>query len=270
MTYLWRFLKQTPLSILLYRIFTYPFPYRIGLARLWFTLRPRTRPHYYACMLEAALLARALDHRSISVLEFGVASGNGLLAMERYAEKIQRRIGIEIALYGFDMGDQGGLPATTDPRDMPYLWPPGAYKMDFARLKARLRRAELRLGNVAETVPAFAKEAIAPIAAVFIDVDYYSSTMEVLKLFDLAKGRTLPRVVCYFDDVDVSNTFNGELAAIIGFNASHSHLKIARVDSHHTAVLYGTFNNHVFHLHDFEHPAYNRYIPGGVVEELPL
>jgi hypothetical protein len=35
------------------------------------------RPHYGCCMLEAAKLAAKLGHPAISVIEFGVAGGNG-------------------------------------------------------------------------------------------------------------------------------------------------------------------------------------------------
>jgi hypothetical protein len=44
------------------------------------------RPPYGHCMLHAAILARKLGHPRISCIEFGVAGGNGLVAMERHAE----------------------------------------------------------------------------------------------------------------------------------------------------------------------------------------
>src|ERR1700722_8851083 len=43
------------------------------------------RPHYAYIMFEGAKLAKSLGHSKISTVEFGVAGGAGLLAMERLA-----------------------------------------------------------------------------------------------------------------------------------------------------------------------------------------
>ena len=51
------------------------------------------RPHYGDCMLEAGKLAAKLGHPAISVIEFGIAGGNGLLAMERHAGLWSKRQG---------------------------------------------------------------------------------------------------------------------------------------------------------------------------------
>src|SRR5215831_11062434 len=60
------------------------------------------RPAYYYCVYQGALLAKRLGHDSISVIEFGVAGGNGLLNLEMHAEKINEELGIKIEIYGFD------------------------------------------------------------------------------------------------------------------------------------------------------------------------
>ncbi|MHC4129678.1 MAG: hypothetical protein ACYSUA_16250, partial [Planctomycetota bacterium] len=45
------------------------------------------------------------DHETrISALEFGVAGGNGLLALERAAMRLAEIFGVEIDVYGFDSG----------------------------------------------------------------------------------------------------------------------------------------------------------------------
>ena len=47
------------------------------------------RAHYGHCMLQSAMLARKLGHSRISCIEFGVAGGAGLVAMERHAEAVR-------------------------------------------------------------------------------------------------------------------------------------------------------------------------------------
>ena len=263
-------LFATPFPITLYRIFTYPYPYRVALARLWFTFFPQCRPHYFACIYEQAYLAKSLNQKEISVIEFGVAGGNGLVALENYAAKVKKQLGVSIQLFGFDMGNEG-LPESRNPRDILYLWQRGDYKMDEEKLKNRLQSAELILGNISKTVKEFSTRDIPPIGAVFIDVDYYTSTVEILKLFSqIPELKVLPRICFYFDDVDVTNDFNGELLAIKEFNDQHPEMKIARVDSHHSDVMYGTFARHVFVLHHFQHKDYCTYISGGATNQLPL
>src|SRR5262245_29668740 len=63
------------------------------------------RPEYGHCLLQAAQLARRLGHSRISAIEFGVAGGNGLVALERHAAYVTRQTGVEVAIYGFDTGE---------------------------------------------------------------------------------------------------------------------------------------------------------------------
>jgi len=53
-------------------------------------------------------------HR-VSVLEFGVAGGQGLLTLERIAVRVEEMINIGIDVYAFDTGD-GSYQATGLPR----------------------------------------------------------------------------------------------------------------------------------------------------------
>ena len=112
------------------------------------------RPHYGHCLLHAATLARKLGHPRVSAIEFGVAGGNGLVALERHAEAVRAETGVEVAIFGFDTGR--GMPPPRDYRDMPYMWQAGYFEMDEGALRARLRSARLILGDVAETLPGFA------------------------------------------------------------------------------------------------------------------
>lgn len=179
--------------------------------------------------IQAANLAKRLGYERVSFIEFGVAAGNGLLNLEQTAETLEAHFGIGIDVYGFDTG--AGLPRPTDYRDLPNLWSEGAFRMDVPQLQARLRRAELVLGPVSETMPGFIAKAPAPVAFVSFDLDFYSSTMDALALFEAEPGRLLPRVHCYFDDI-LGYTFcefNGERLAITDFNAAHRLRKVAAI-----------------------------------------
>ena len=66
-----------------------------------------SRPHYAYGIYSAADLAKRLGLSAISVIEFGVAGGRGLLAMENIAREISSNFTkIEILVLGFD-GGQG-------------------------------------------------------------------------------------------------------------------------------------------------------------------
>lgn len=263
-------IRAPSFGVLLYRILTYPYSYRSALTRLLMSRFPSYRPHYLACMYDAATLAHHLGYTAISVLEFGVAGGSGLVAIERYAEEVRKKIGVRIESYGFDMGHAQGLPASQDYRDMPYLWQTGSYKMDEPALRKRLRSATLLLGDVATTINDFAQSKPAPLGVCFFDLDYWSSTLSALKLFDEMGDRMLPRVTCYFDDIHLSSRYTGVLAAIGDFNKSRSERKIFRLHGHHHDQKFGMSADKVMHLHAFCHPLYNRYIPGVTGVELPL
>ena len=62
------------------------------------------RPHYAFGVHRAAQLAKALGHEAVTVIEFGVAGGRGLLALEKLAAIMSREIGIRVDVAGFDTG----------------------------------------------------------------------------------------------------------------------------------------------------------------------
>jgi hypothetical protein len=215
-----------------------------------------------------------LGYKRIAALEFGVAGGNGLVALEQHAEYVQRETGVEVAVYGFDTGQ--GMPQPQDMRDMPYLWQSGYFAMDQAKLKARLRFAKLELGRVEETVAQFfEKEDPPPIGFISFDLDYYSSTVAALKIFNGDHKRYLPRVVCYFDDLaggilDAYNEFTGELLAIKEFNDAQPDIKISRVHglSGHSKLLPAQWHEKIYVAHRFAHPDYGK--PTSDTTELAL
>ena len=133
------------------------------------------RPHYAYGVYKAALQAKALGIARISALEFGCAGGNGLVALESISEEVTAALGIQIDVYGFDIGE--GLPRPLDFRDLPYAWKAGQFKMDIPKLKSKLAKAELVIGDVADTVGPFSeREELAPIGFASFDLDFYSST----------------------------------------------------------------------------------------------
>jgi hypothetical protein len=268
------------------RIAFHPLPLRVALFRAllrrleWVSFATRleydalVRPYYAFCMYYAAALARALAHRTISVIEFGVAGGNGLVNIEHHAEQLERETGSRFEVYGFDL--ETGLPKPKDHRDMPYMWAEGFYKMDRPRLERRLKRAKLVIGDVAKTVQAFfERHNPAPIGAVLFDLDYYSSTRDALTIFQGPPESHLPRVYCYFDDIAsgglrANNRYVGVLRAIEEFNEANPTKKIAQINGLSTSrAVPASWNERIFVMHDFDHPAYTQFI-GNAHQSLPL
>jgi hypothetical protein len=189
-----------------------------------------SRPNYLAGVLAAADEAIREGVKEISVFEFGVAGGNGLIALADLAAAVEAETGIRIAVYGFDSGT--GLPELTgDYRDFPDHWQPGDYPMDEALLRKRLRpNTTLVIGNIADTVPRYIPGIKEAMGFVSVDVDIYSSARDLLKMFAQPNRNMLMHVMMYFDDVDLMFThqFAGELLALHEFNASNCGVKIDR------------------------------------------
>jgi hypothetical protein len=271
---------------LLSRIAFYPLPLRVALCRVilrrmrWVSFLTRleydavVRPYYAFCMHNAAALAKALGQRKLSVIEFGVAGGNGLVNVEQHAHELQRVSGCDFDVYGFDLAT--GLPRPEDYRDMPYMWAEGFYKMDRELLEGRLKQAKLVIGNVSETVASFfTTYNPAPIGAALFDLDYYSSTRDALRIFDGPPNFYLPRVYCYFDDIAsgglrANNRYVGVLRAIEEFNENSATKKIAQVSGLSTSrAVPASWNERIFVMHDFAHPLYTDFI-GNAHQSLPL
>lgn len=187
------------------------------------------RHKYSWGVMHSVHLAKALGLDRVSAIEFGVAGGNGLIALENIADKVQTMYGVRVDVFGFDTGV--GLPKPRDYRDMPNLWTEGYFPMDVEKLRSRLRRAQVILGPVEKTISQFLESGPAPVAFAAFDVDLYSSTAQALRLFDAHSKVLLPRIHCYFDDV-CGWTFGdhiGERLAISEFNASHALRKISQI-----------------------------------------
>ena len=230
-----------------------------------------SKPMYTFGVYSAASLAKSLRVSGISVIEFGVAGGRGLLALEKAAEDVEKHFGVAIDVFGFDTGE--GMPAPTDYRDLPYAWGQGFYKMDVERLQARLKRARLMLGDVEETAAAFLPKIKHPIGFVSFDLDYYSSTQRAFRLWEGSPETRLPRVMCYFDDIFCYNEYVGELCAIREYNLNHPEMKLCPMHFlRHTQQHPSAWHDQIYMLHDFRHPLYcvNVRQQNSAATQLPL
>ncbi|KAA0234423.1 MAG: hypothetical protein JJLCMIEE_02670 [Acidimicrobiales bacterium] len=223
------------------------------------------RPHYAYCVYQAASQAKSIGLHAISVIEFGVAGGNGLVALERIGRDVEAELGVKVHPFGFDTGS--GMPEPLDYRDLPYLWRKGDFEMDVDRLRERLTDAELVLGNVRDTVPSFIHDYDPPpIGFIAFDLDFYSSTVDAMQLCDAAVERFIPRAFCYMDDVigsdvEIHCEFVGELLAIEEFNTGHQDRKMAPIHGlQHKRPVPALWNSQIWVLHLFEHPEYGHYI----------
>ncbi|NLM05912.1 MAG: CBS domain-containing protein [Tissierellia bacterium] len=211
--------------------------------------------HYAKCIYESAREAKIMGYDKISIIEFGVANGTGLANCEFHAKETSRLIGIDIEIYGFDTGE--GLPELEpDYRNLSYFWESGYFKMNVDALLNRLQFAKLVLGDIKDTLPEFIeKYNPAPIAAMFIDVDYYTPTKEILRFIEYTnEERFIPRIHANFDDIGPFTEFQGENLAIKEFNHRNEYKKISSEMS----------DVQMKRIHLFEHEKYNEPISGSV------
>lgn len=218
------------------------------------------RQQYAYPLLKAAQIAQEIGIRSLVAIEFGVASGAGLLNICNISRSVTKATGVEFTIFGFDTGS--GMPTPVDYRDMPYSFVKGAYTMeDQHDLRRTLPdNAELIIGDIADTLPQFltrvSKES--PIGFVSVDVDTYSSTKNCLKLFDDEDPyKYLPITMVYLDDIGVvgSNPWVGELLAINEFNDEHKFRKISPEPMLRSQRIFKAAGwiDQIFIMHPFDH-----------------
>ena len=218
----------------------------------YYDMEKLPRMHYAYCMYMAALEASTLGYKSISVIEFGVAGGNGLLNCEFHARALSRLFGIDIEIYGFDLGR--GLPMeNAGYKDMVHVFHGGDYKMNEELLRQRLDKSVLVLGDIGQTTGDFIeKYSPAPIGAVLVDVDYYSSSKPVLEFLRGKDEAFLPRIYTYWDDISPEYEFSGENLAIHEFNCENELVKISPEREY-----YQNYRRKIKICHKFSHPRYN-------------
>jgi hypothetical protein len=227
-------------------------------ARVAFDLMLRQQ-HAYS-ILACADLAREVGIKEITLIEFGVAAGAGILNICKLAEAVTRETGVQFKVFGFDTGK--GMPAPQSYRDHPELYQEGDFPMNHDALQRALpANAKLVIGELKDTVAPFMQSisVAAPIGFVSIDVDYYSSTRDALAVLDGAPEQYLPRTLIYLDDLEhpSHNSWCGERLAVNEFNQRHD---MRKIEQHAFLRGYRLFRNarwidHMFTLHVLDHPS---------------
>tara|TARA_X000000950_G_C13901032_1_gene654904 strand:- start:2591 stop:3325 length:735 start_codon:yes stop_codon:yes gene_type:complete len=208
-----------------------------------------SRQSYVVGSVLAALQAKNCGLKKITLIEFGVAKGEGLKLLIQIASFIRRDMDLEVSVLGFD--NRTGLPDPLDYRDHPEIWSKKQFSMgeNFKKLDDHIRssNAKLMIGDVADTLSEF-KLNDNVLAFASIDVDYYSSTKPIMNwIKNLKPLNTLPASVLYFDDVCnlwTYSNFTGEALAIKEFNLECDEMKI---ELKHKKLK-------LFALHNFSHP----------------
>jgi hypothetical protein len=221
-------------------------------SRIDFDLFER-RPYAFG-VLKAADIAKRCKIDTITVFEFGVASGVGLRSLSRIAAAVQEITNVTIEVVGFDTGF--GMPPAEDYRDHPEHY----FQGDFAPPTQPLdlpSNCRLIVGAIRDTVPKFLREFSGTIGFVSVDVDYYSSTKDCLEIFKSEPARYLPTVPTFFDDVllDSHNEWCGERLAINEFNQTQNLRKIAHYTALRTTRIFKNANwiEQMYAVHVLDH-----------------
>lgn len=201
-----------------------------------YDLVPR-QPYAFGLQQAFAFAARERERLGIKRLifiEFGVASGAGLMNLCRVGTALSRHHNMPFQCIGFDAG--AGMPEPIDYRDHPEKYLDGDFKPhDQAALDRALPGyASVIYGPIGERLGEL-RDKLEPgdfIGFVSIDVDYWSSTTDALKLFDSQDVCFLPRLPVYLDDVNNidHHPFAGELLAVDEFNRNRQHRKVVKMN----------------------------------------
>ena len=207
--------------------------------------------NYSLGMLHSVWQATLCGYDRITVVELGVAHGNGLRALSTAAKWYQEQFEIEINIVGFDTGR--GLFDPQSYRDHPEMWDEGYFSGDEEAIRQWLpENTQLVIGDIKDTMPEYVKnfDGSAPLAYVSIDVDYYSSTVSAFPLFEMPAENYLPAMPVHVDDAHTIITFcpwAGESLALREFNESHDLRKFEQKEG-----IWRIENFYVFHVLD--HP----------------
>jgi len=210
-------------------------------------------------------------YKKLTIIEFGVANGAGLINISKICKKLNKIYGVEYKIYGFDTGV--GMPDPLDFRDHPELYKAGDFPMDQKNLNKILPiNCKMIIGDVKTTVPEFVNSDFlleSPIGFVCIDVDYYSSSRDALRILLADPKKYLDHFPVYFDDVDEysHNSWCGELLAIKEFNETNINRKIERHDFLFLKRLFknAVWINCIFFVHVLDSARRNTIREGKVV-----
>ena len=218
------------------------------------------RQQYAFSLLKTAELALAQGLRSVTVIEFGVAAGAGLVNICEISRNITKLTGVDFEIFGFDSGK--GMPPPRDHRDHPEVFSEGSFPLidRSALIRALPQNAKLILGDIEETLPSFIAHlsASSPVGFVVIDVDYYSSAKECLNVFIGEPDHYLPWTLVYLDDTgfESANPWAGELLAVREFNEENEMRKIHLFAGlrHKRLFKHTSWFDQVYLLHVLDHP----------------
>ena len=243
------------------RVFKYlPLPY------IWKVhLNATEKPSYAFGLYSAAFQAKMLGLSRITVIEFGVASGKGLRAMENIAARLENIFEIKFDVVGFDVGS--GLIDTGDVRDLVYWFVPGVFKVNTDDVRRSLKRSEYIVGEISQTLTSFTETLSSPIGFISFDFDHYTATVSAMKILNVSSDHRLPRVICYLDDtIGISDLTLpcdgvGEALAVHEFNQLRAPNGIFKVEGlRHKRAIPAYWNDQMYAFHDFDHPDYNTAI----------
>jgi len=196
-------------------------PAYVRVERLY-RLRAFRMPHYYLGVQRALDLSARLGLSKFSILEFGVAEGNGLLCLQNILHAVSGSstfVCKQVRIFGFDTFQ--GLPDLSDARDGGSVWKKGDYPSDLELLRSKIDPALVTLvpGLFADSIPTVRDQLVAyPPLFIIVDSDLYTSTISI---FDHLFPSIVPSVsYWYFDDTRL-NFYServGERLAIAEFN----------------------------------------------------
>ena len=222
----------------------------------------RRQPYAYG-LFRATEVAKFFGKSQVTVCEFGIAAGDGLLNMAALCNLISEETKIGFRIVGFDTGE--GLPEIEGYKDHPEIWSAGDFTMPSRDelVKKMDGRAEIIFGDIKDTVKPFLNDLNqnAPLGFIAVDVDTYSGAKSVLRCLTGPPELYNPAVSIYCDDISFffANDWCGELAAVREFNAENAMRKIDRDRS-----LPGTrpvrsrgWHQHMFICHILDHQARN-------------
>jgi hypothetical protein len=217
--------------------------------------------HAYG-LVHAADLARERGRLRVTVAELGVGAGTGLLNLCELAGRVTRATGVQFEIVGFDTGS--GMPPPRDFRDHPELYKEGWFPLNRDEVAAQLpANARLVLGDLSDTIDGFVSSLSpeAPLGFATLDVDFYSSSTQALRLFTGPATCYFPYLPVYVDDVALSTHthYAGELLAIAEFNEREEHrkLELDRTLVHARVFKHAEWLAHMFKLHVLDHPERN-------------
>jgi hypothetical protein len=218
------------------------------------------RQQYAFSILKTAELAQAQGLKSVTVIEFGVAAGAGLMNICNIARKITKLTGVEFQIFGFDSGQ--GMPPPRDHRDHPEVFSEGSFPLidRGALIRALPQNARLILGDIQETLPHFIAglSPSSPVGFVVIDVDYYSSAKDCLNVFLGEPNHYLPLALVYLDDIgfESASPWTGELLAVREFNEENEMRKINLFTGlrHKRLFKHTSWFDQLYLLHVLDHP----------------